>query len=398
VYQANPSSLKLGEAAIWVLIATMSTPSSVFTDERRGTMAKNGVQSYSTGSGWAVGVLVLSVITGVSLRVAYSQGTTPAAQVSPLSDSWKGDKLDPKWHVTLHGDAQDFASASSIKVENGLLRLRVQSGEYWNDNDNGMYIWQPANGDFQVVLELRSITKDSSEAAKVGIMVRESLDRFAPNVFQQAMPKGNNMQVRTAVGESTGPGSGCSGDNCVQWGDNSGDISTMRTILKRLTRTGKVFKADYSDDGGKTWKAQHKGDLIAQDTQEVAMPDDVLVGIGVTGTDNSAPTEAVVGPITFTQLATRPTDKGLIAATATNDGGTPVADTGLEVLKGSDVVGTSVHPDFSFASNTASFFLAPGSYTVRSAENDTHAAGAPVPFEIKTGALEELKVKVGKAK
>jgi hypothetical protein len=335
----------------------------------------------------------------VSPRLGFAQGTTPAADVSPLSDTWKGDKLDPKWHITLHGDAQDFASESSVKVENGLLRLRVQSGEYWNDNDNGMFIWQPANGDFEIGLEMRSITKDSSEAAKVGIMVRESLDRFSPNVFQQAMPKGHNMQVRKAIGETTGPGSGCGGDNCVEWGDNSGDISTMQTILKRLTRTGKIFKADYSEDGGKTWKAQHEGDLAGQDTQEVEMPDDVLVGIGVTGTDPGAPTEAVVGAFVFTQLATRPTGKGLVALTGTDEGGTPVPDTGIEVLKGTDVVASSVHPDFSFASNTASFFLEPGAYTVRTAENDTYAAGAPQPIEIKAGALEpEMKLKVGKAK
>jgi len=257
--------------------------------------------------------------------------------VSPLSDTWQGDKLDSKWHVTLHGDAQDYASDASIKVENGLLRLRVQSGEYWNDNDNGMFIWQPANGDFQITLDMRSITKDSGEAAKVGIMVRDNLDRFGLNVFDQAMPKGHNMQVRKAVGEATGPGSGCGGDNCVEWGDNSGDISTMKPILKRLTRIGKTFKADYSEDGGKTWKSQHEGDLAAQDTQEVELPDDVLVGIGVTGTAVGAVAEAVVGPFTFTQLAARPTGKGLIAGTATNDGGTPVPDTGLEVLKGTDV-------------------------------------------------------------
>lgn len=105
-----------------------------------------------------------------------------------------------------------------------------------------------------------------------------------------------------------------------------------------------------------------------------------------------------MGPFTFTQIAARPTGKGLIALTATNDGGTPVADTGLEVLKGTDVVGSSVHSDLIFASNTASFFLAPGAYTVRTAEKDTYAAGTPGPFEIKAGVVQELKVKAGKKK
>lgn len=55
------------------------------------------------------------------------------------------------------------------------------------------------------------------------------------------------------------------------------------------------------------------------------------------------------------------------------------------------IVATSVGD--SANSNTASFFLKLGRYTVQTAETDTHKAGDPVPFEIKTGQVVDLKVK-----
>ena len=51
------------------------------------------------------------------------------------------------------------------------------------------------------------------------------------------------------------------------------------------------------------------------------------------------------------------------------------------------------------ASNTGSFFLPPGTYTVEAGETDMFAAGLPTPFEIKTAqVLPDLLVTVGKAK
>jgi hypothetical protein len=108
------------------------------------------------------------------------------------------------------------------------------------------------------------------------------------------------------------------------------------------------------------------------------------------GTTDS--TEAVLGPFQYTQLATRPTQNGLLAATAVDANGKPVADTYLVVRKGNDIVGTTqTDPGLS---NTGSFFLAPGSYTVTAA-SDVLNNGTPVPVEIKTGEVTEIKAVVG---
>jgi hypothetical protein len=317
-----------------------------------------------------------------------------AQDTHPLSDTWKGDTLDPKWNVTVLGNAQE--QEHSVKVENGALRIQVGGSDIWENNDNGMFIWQPANGDFQVTLEIRGL-KRTDDSAKLGIMVRKSLDITDVNVFTQVMPKGGTMQVRSEYGGASGPGSGCPGDECNPFGDPyDGDLGNQPTVLQRLTRTGNKFKTDRSYDGGKTWVGLHTGSRVSQDENEVAMPDDVLVGIGMTSHNAGEVGEGVIGPITFVQTAARPTENGLVAATVTDANGAPVPEVGLVLKKGSDVAGTSVAADI--ISNTASFFLAPGAYTIEAAESDAYAAGTPVPFEIQTGKTVVLKVPVGKAK
>jgi hypothetical protein len=215
--------------------------------------------------GWAGAIVALALLGGVGIRTAYTQGTTPPA--SPLSDDWKGDKLDTtRWHVTVMGDAQD--QENSYTVQNGLLHLKAGGSDIWGNGDNGLYLWQPANGDFQVTLEIHNIQRTDA-SAKVGVMVRTSLDKFSPNVFMQAMPKGGNMQVRQPgvdiSGDDTGPGSSCPGDECVKWGDPDNEDPNRPVILQRLTRTGKSFKAERSYDGGKTWGGLHSGSLATQD-------------------------------------------------------------------------------------------------------------------------------------
>jgi hypothetical protein len=89
--------------------------------------------------------------------------------------------------------------------------------------------------------------------------------------------------------------------------------------------------------------------------------------------------------------------------TGVDANGKPLDGSYLIVKKGTDVVGTTLtdmvdgSPDTGY-SNTASFFLPPGQYTVETGETDLNKAGVPVPFEIKTGGIQDLKVTAGAAK
>jgi hypothetical protein len=207
------------------------------------------------------------------------------------------------------------------------------------------------------------------------------------------MTKGTHVDARTDVGKNSAPGS----SNRVPWGmgDGSGPA-----IQLRLTRTGNTFTFQRSDDGGKTFGSLHTGNNAALDTVTVSLPDDVLVGIALGGHNTSQVTTAVLGPFQFTQTATRPTTNGLVAATASDANGAPVAGESLIVIQGTNKIASSVSPlsGGDTPSNTASFFLPPGIYTIQTAETDKYQAGAPISVEVKTAQTQELKVAVGPAK
>jgi hypothetical protein len=351
----------------------------------------NGVNGLRHVASLAASVMAIVLVGGAGLRSAGAQTFTPQ------SDDWKGTTLDlTRWHVTLMGDAQ--TETSGVEVNSGTIKITAGGSDIWNDNDNGLFLWQPANGDFQVQIEVRTLKK-ISDSTKVGVMVRPNNDLHAPHIFMIAMPKGTHLQARTDVGVDAGPGSGDAGR--LAWGDGSGNGPTMNL---RLTRTGKKFESARSFDGGKTWERLHDADHPDTDVIELAMPDDVLMGImvGAINADsgNTDSTDAVLGPFTFTQIATRPTTNGLVAVTAVTDKGELAADAFLVIKDkdGKEVGSTKNDVTDPATSNTGSFFLPPGTYTVEAGETDQFNAGVPVPFEIKTAQTQDLKVTVGKAK
>jgi len=338
---------------------------------------------------------------GVGLRSAGADTFTPQG------DDWKGATLDSaRWHFTVMGDAQ--LSPHSAEIKDGNLKLVAGGSDIWGDTDHGVFLWQPANGDFQATLEIHSV-KDIGGTTPIGIMVRSSTDAHSPEVMLKATPTRTHIHHRDTPSGGTGPSTGGSGS--LLWGDGSGNsLPNQPPLLVRLTRTGDKFVAARSDDGGKTWGTLHDADNQDKDTVEVALPDDVLVGIASCAvfdptSEEKPTTEAVVGPFTLTQTAsqTRPTDKGLIVLTAVNDKGDPAAGAylvvkdkdGTEVGNTKDDNATAPGPP---ASNTGSFFLSPGTYTVEAGETDLTKASTPMSFTVETGKVKDLNVLIGTAK
>jgi regulation of enolase protein 1 (concanavalin A-like superfamily) len=334
---------------------------------------------------------------GMSLHSASAAPPSPSPTFTPQNDDWKGTTLDlTKWHPTVLGDAQ--TETNGIAVNDGTIKITAGGFDFWNDNDNGMFLWQPANGDFQATIEVRTLKMlDSNTDTMCGIMVRPSTDFHSPHVMLKTRIDGTHIQYRANVGDQAGPSSA----GRLPWGNNDGTGPTMQL---RLTRTGDMFKGERSLDGGKTWGSLHDAADAANDMVQVPMPDDVLVGIAVSAVDATTgatdSTEAVLGPFTFTQTAARPTTNGLIAVTAVDSKMAPVTDAVLIVKDSTGkVVGTTMNDVTTPAtSDTGSFFLPPGTYTVETGETSMFAASVPTPFEVKTGQVQDLLIPVGKAK
>src|SRR2546425_351967 len=79
----------------------------------------------------------LALILGVGATAAF------ADTFSPSGDDWKGTTLNSKWHVTVMGDAQP--ETNTVTVKDGTLSIVAGGSDIWNDNDNGIFLWQPAN-------------------------------------------------------------------------------------------------------------------------------------------------------------------------------------------------------------------------------------------------------------
>src|SRR3954468_12433190 len=95
-------------------------------------------------------MLAVVLIAGAGARTALAQ-TTPPPTFTPTADDWKGTTLHPKWHATILGDAQ--SQESSVTVKDGLLTLVAGGSDMNSTADNGIFLWQPANGDFQATIE-----------------------------------------------------------------------------------------------------------------------------------------------------------------------------------------------------------------------------------------------------
>jgi hypothetical protein len=145
---------------------------------------------------WPAVLVGLALVAGSPARLALAQ---------EKGDAWKGTALDPKWHLTILGDAQTEANA--IEVKDGTLKITAGGSELFGAADNGVFLWQAANGDFEAVLEIRSLKKisDDLNSTKVGIMVRPNLDIHGPHVYALAMPKGTHLQSRPTTGETPVP-------------------------------------------------------------------------------------------------------------------------------------------------------------------------------------------------
>jgi hypothetical protein len=104
----------------------------------------------------AAAVAAVFLMGGMGLRSAAAAPPSPSPTFTPQNDDWKGTTLDlTKWHPTVLGDAQ--TETNGIAVNDGTIKITAGGFDFWNDNDNGMFLWQPANGDFQATIEVRTL-------------------------------------------------------------------------------------------------------------------------------------------------------------------------------------------------------------------------------------------------
>jgi regulation of enolase protein 1 (concanavalin A-like superfamily) len=149
-------------------------------------------------------------------------------------------------------------------ITNGALFTVSGSGnDIWNTADAFHFVHQQVIGDCDVSARVNGITP-SSDWAKAGVMIRETLAAGSKNVFSgMTASNGFDFQWRSTTG-----------GNCGFTQVNPLGIPEF----VRLTRTGSVFRAYYSANGT-NW--------TFVGTTNIAMASSVYVGLAVSAVNNS---------------------------------------------------------------------------------------------------------------
>jgi regulation of enolase protein 1 (concanavalin A-like superfamily) len=151
----------------------------------------------------------------------------------------------------------------------GPFTMSATGGDIWGASDRFAYSYKKFNGNGSITVKVDSLDapNDISAWAKVGIMMRETIDADSPHAMAVVTPVNRAaLQYRTDKGQ--GSASSHMPVNSI----------TLPHWLK-LTRTGNSFEAQHSADG-KTWEPIGTASVAV-----VPMPPDILVGFNMTAND-----------------------------------------------------------------------------------------------------------------
>jgi uncharacterized repeat protein (TIGR03806 family) len=161
--------------------------------------------------------------------------------------------------VALAGDA-------TYTTNTGAFTVSGSGADIWNNADEFHFMYQPVNGDCEIVARLNTITHTFSWA-KAGVMIRESLAPGSRNVFNtMTAEEGIEYQWR----------------NVTDGGCNFNQVPSLAApYWLRLARTGDVFYA-YGSSNGATWTA------IPGSVSIPLFASNVLVGLAVSAVNDGA--------------------------------------------------------------------------------------------------------------
>jgi predicted amidohydrolase/regulation of enolase protein 1 (concanavalin A-like superfamily) len=242
--------------------------------ERRG----NTITAYRSADGidWTlVGSDTFSMGQNVYVGLAVSSHV-PAELATVTFDNiavTAGSGLPPPWQSQ---DLGAVGTAGSAAAAGGTFTVRGSGADVWGYADAFHYVWQPLNGDADVIARVASV-EFVANWVKAGVMVRERLTADSPHAFMiVSAGKGLAFQRRVANDGITTSTSGIAGV-APKW--------------VRLERRGNVISAYWSDDGV-TWN------FVANDT--FTMPAQVYVGLAVSSHDSTR-----LATVTFNNVVVR---------------------------------------------------------------------------------------------
>jgi len=195
-----------------------------------------------------------------------------------------------------HSDIGAVGVAGGSSSNAGAFTSLASGTDIWNADDQFHFIYQPTAGNCTIIARVTSL-QNMNVWAKTGVMIRQSLDANAKNVFLGITPTTTNgirFQNRAAAGGTT-----------VTSHSRTGNGSSIPRWL-RIVRSGDTFTASRSSNGS-SW--------TTMGSVTVSMAGTVFIGIATTSHDNALTTSATCTNVSLT-LSTPAVPGGLAANTA----------------------------------------------------------------------------------
>ena len=348
-------------APAWVRLTRIGDGVTTYVSTDGQTWIAVSKDSVPLGSDTYVGLAVTSHNGGAMTRAAIS-----AITVTPLSLP-SGQQ---------HADIGAPAVAGSAVYANGAYAEVGAGADIWGTADQFQFVYQPVNGDADVIVRINSITY-ADQWSKAGLMIRESLAAGARHATTfvsagkgyafQRRPDAGGTSVSTAGGSGTAPG----------W--------------LRLQRVGTIFTSYRSADG-QNWT------LIGSDS--IPMATSVYVGMAVTSHNTTTATTVVADSFSVKQPTPVTNQPPTVSLTAPATGSSYIAPASIgltasasdpegqlarvEFYSGATLLGTAAAAPYTFTWAS----VPAGTYSLTARAYDAagaSATSAPVSVTVGSG-------------
>ncbi|MBN2217658.1 MAG: DUF1349 domain-containing protein, partial [Pirellulales bacterium] len=201
-------------------------------------------------------------------------------RVDPLPDSWTSENVG----LNARAGYASYNAGTYTLAGGGYFNYPSTSSSIGGTNDSFQYLYQTLQGDGSITVRVSSL--GTTQSPKAGVMIRDSLDSNAKSAaVVLTSTTSASFLTRNSTGGST----------------TSSSRYANTSYLLRLTRTGNVFRAYVSSNGGSSW-TQFGGD------QTIAMGDTVYIGLVSTANVStwgspSAPTNHALNVATMTSAS-----------------------------------------------------------------------------------------------
>ena len=268
----------LETGAVWSFTTFMLVDDfESYTDEEGSRIYESWIDGWTNNTGSIVGYLDAPFAEqtivhggGQSMPLDYNNTISPFYSEAELTFASPRD-----WTVNGVTDLNLWfqgAPVSFVETAPDAFAMSAAGADVWGSVDEFRYAYKRLNGDGSIVARIESVD-NTNDWAKVGVMIRETLDTSSTHAFMALTPNGRRAFQNRPVtnGASSSAHSGTGAITLPYW--------------VKIERTGNELTASHSADGV-TWTIQPDDENTGTDRspnpQLIGMTGSVYIGLALT--------------------------------------------------------------------------------------------------------------------